>query len=63
MGTLRQICMYCDTHYGNKDSQGTISGDSHGICPGCAEKSQKELDAIADAKNAARRKSFSDFIK
>jgi hypothetical protein len=64
MGILRSICMYCGKQYGEKDSQGAPSGDSHGICAECAKKSQEELDAIADARAAARpRKSFSDFLK
>jgi hypothetical protein len=31
---IRCVCCYCKLHYADKDGQG-VSGDSHGICPGC----------------------------
>ena len=40
------VCMYCKKYIGTKDGQG-VTGVSHGICPACKSKLDKELDEEA----------------
>lgn len=42
MDVILCACMYCDKIYDAKDGEG-VHGLSHGICPTCLPKAEKEL--------------------
>jgi len=47
----RKVCAWCKKDMGHLDNE---PGDSHGICPDCKEKQEKEMETYFKAKKAVQ---------